>query len=156
MVRDNYEIDRVPTFLPRWNSLTFPWLLKWDSRYQVNSKNASFWKINVIFLFSAFPPLHWLHALSIFFQFIFFIFFHFFSSFFKFFLLYIVFRVLFFSRSFIYFAFFLLFFFFPDSIQNSLTSSDHPNSLTFPDSPWLSRLVGTLIEQLNTCCTSQA
>ena len=82
------QYNRVPTFLPRWNSLTFPdfpWLLKWNSRYPVNSKNGSFWKINVIFLLSAPPPLHRLHAFSIFFFFFFFqFFFYFFFLFFIF------------------------------------------------------------------------
>ena len=43
--------DGIPWLFP-----DFPWLLKWNSRYPVNSKNGSFWKINVIFLSAPPPP----------------------------------------------------------------------------------------------------
>ena len=136
--------SRVPTFLPRWNSLTFPWLLKWDSRYPVNSKNGTFWKINVMFYYRLLHPYTDSMPFPVFFSI--FLFFQFFSFFFKIFLLYfVIYRIshfFFISCSFIYFAFFLLFFFFPDSIQNSLTfpwlslTTQIPwLSLTLPDFP---------------------
>ena len=83
--------DGIPWLFP-----DFPWLLKWNSRYPVNSKNGSFWKINVIFLLSAPPPLHRLHAFSIFF----------FQFFFN-----ILFSIFFFSN-FLFFFFFQFFFLF--------------------------------------------
>ena len=97
--------DGIPWLFP-----DFPWLLKWNSRYPVNSKNGSFWKINVILLLSAPPPLHRLHAFSIFFQFFFFFnFFLFFQFFLLYFIIYRISRSFFLSCSFIHFPFFLLF-----------------------------------------------
>ena len=143
-------IIRVPAFLPRWNSLTLLWLLKWNSRYPVNSKNSLFWKINVIFLLSA-PHPYTDSMPSPFF--IIFIFTTIIATVNRFLsieiptllsyyviYIYIIYRILLFISRFFFFSSFS-----PTPSKILWLFPDFPWPPKFPDSPWLSRLLGTLI-----------